>query len=231
MLYKIRQLGQTREEIDSKAQVLWNSANTIIFNSPPVVHPDNPYPLNAVEGGEARQEGLGLFAQVYANPALDGDFYALTRMAKFTKNANNWSFAFKARTGVFDRVYRTLLPNVSFSGFTMDMTRTEIAEQIASNMNQAAEDDHLTSFEPISLLVGVENELREAGGLGNVSVAATVLSIPEFKLYITNCHNLNRAYYGKKASLSENAKKRMKRYLAKDSRELNKIRQFVGTNL
>lgn len=165
---------------------------------------------------------------------IPNSFYVLTRMARLKKNDNKWKYEFKARTGVFKRIYETIIPKISFAGFNSDLNAFETSEVITSN-NANAFEQHRVELAEMTLyfggnpgMLGSPDDMFGAN-TPNINIKSYRFATnAQYVRYLTAMHNLNRAYYGKKSSLQQNADRRLKKFLSRDNRMINKVKNFLG---
>lgn len=152
-------------------------------------------------------------------------FVVYMRLQTMRANSNSWKFHLKARNGIFDRILTTFGAKVSFAGFSPSDTVADITNKIDASFKEATDLYQITSSQLTitSFDATLLSEFASRVTFKTYSVANNGYNI------LTNAYyNLNRTFYAQRKSLSENAAKRMDRYLNKDRKDVNRIKNFLG---
>lgn len=150
------------------------------------------------------------------------------KMQTFRANASEWKFQFKARAGLFDRLYKSFGVKMDFSGFMPTDTEEQLEAKVTQKLNDSILSQTRTITQSDFFLSFHSLPLRQAfvGVRYNSYYVASPLSVGRL---IQSYFNMNRAFYGQRESLQQNSKKRMQRYLNRDSRNVKRIAQFLGS--
>lgn len=157
----------------------------------------------------------------------------LMKLSTWKKNANKWKYEFKARTGVHDRIYKTIVPQIPFKGYNTNLDAEQIDAQTQLNLGDGLNSQFVVLTEP-TMFFGCHTD--HAFQLFNMPTNTISINISyyteanHFLRLLIRQHNLNRAYYGRKMSLQENSKNRLSRYLNRDKKIVKKLTNFLGAD-
>lgn len=181
---------------------------------------------NLFSGAEWDQTKITGTIEVNTNIAKE--FTIVTKMQTLRSNASNWKFHLKARVGLFDRIYKTIASKMSYADLDGTLNKLQIAEKLQVSW-EAYKSRKISIKAAEMLFYGVTDEVHKEFG-NNVTASAYALSSEGWMQVIQANNNLNRAFFAQRQSLSDNAKKRMNRYLNKDKKDLNRIKYFLGNS-
>jgi len=217
-VYAVYSINMSKVPIDYRTEYF-----KILNRSATLIH-------NKEIGGENRNLGAS-FNELWKL----GECNVVTRVSSFKKNNFQWKFEIKPRTGIFDRLLKLPRPKLRFSDYTNTLDNDGLKDVYIANWNAMINErlnvTWIGSFVAIGGLAGMESTdsfVQQQTVFDSLYVGSYNMTSNDFETYLIYCHSLNRAYYGNKASLQENAALRIKKYLNRDNSQVKKIQHFVG---